>query len=40
MGIYIEVELGIRLEDVITITEEGAENMTRWSGSPEERAVV
>ncbi len=39
-GIYIENELGIRLEDVITITEEGAENLTRWSGSPEEPAVV
>lgn len=39
-GIYLCGELGIRLEDVITITEDGAENMTKWSGSPEEPAVV
>jgi len=38
--IYIEGELGIRLEDVITVTEDEAENLTRWSGSPEEPAVV
>jgi Xaa-Pro dipeptidase len=39
-GIYVPGELGIRHEDVVTITENGAENMTRWSGSPEEPAVV
>lgn len=33
-------EMGIRHEDVIFITEEGAENLTRWAGSPEEPAVV
>jgi hypothetical protein len=27
-------------EDVIFITEDGAQNMTRWSGTPEEPAVV
>jgi Xaa-Pro dipeptidase len=39
-GIYIPGEMGIRHEDVIFITEDGAENMTKWSGSPEEPAVV
>jgi Xaa-Pro aminopeptidase len=38
--IYIPGEIGIRLEDIITITPEGAENLTKWSGSPEEPAVV
>ncbi len=40
LGTYIEGELGIRHEDVITITEDGAENLTRWSGSPEEPVAV
>jgi Xaa-Pro dipeptidase len=39
-GIYIEGELGIRHEDVIFITEDGAEGMTKWSGTPEDPAVV
>ncbi len=39
-GIYLPGELGIRHEDVILITETGAENMTKWSGSPEAPAVV
>lgn len=39
-GIYVEGELGIRHEDVIHVTEDGAENLTRWSGTPEEPAVV
>ena len=39
-GIYIYGELGIRHEDIIFITEAGAENMTKWPGSPEEPAVV
>jgi Xaa-Pro dipeptidase len=39
-GIYIPGEIGVRHEDVIHITEEGALNMTRWSGSPEDPAVV
>ena len=38
-GIYIYGEMGIRLEDIITITDDGAENMTAWPGSPEEPAV-
>ena len=38
-GIYVKGELGIRHEDVIVITEAGAENLTRWSGTPEEPAV-
>jgi len=32
--------LGIRHEDIIFITQDEAENMTKWSGSPEEPAVV
>jgi len=32
--------LGIRLEDVIVITEEGAESLTPWAGSPEDPVVV
>jgi Xaa-Pro aminopeptidase len=39
-GIYIPGEIGVRHEDVIVITEEGAANMTQWSGSPEDPAVV
>lgn len=39
-GIYVYGELGIRHEDIIFITPEGAENMTKWSGSPEEPALV
>jgi Xaa-Pro dipeptidase len=39
-GIYIPGEMGIRHEDCIFITETGAENFTRWTGSPEEPAVV
>jgi hypothetical protein len=38
--IYIPGEIGIRLEDIITITPDGAENLTKWSGRPEEPAVV
>jgi Xaa-Pro aminopeptidase len=39
-GIYIPGEIGVRHEDVITITENGAENFTKWTGTPEEPAVV
>jgi Xaa-Pro dipeptidase len=39
-GIYIPGEMGIRHEDCIFITETGAENFTRWTGSPEDPAVV
>jgi Xaa-Pro aminopeptidase len=35
-----KAELGIRHEDVIFITENGAENMTKWTGTPEDPAVV
>jgi Xaa-Pro dipeptidase len=38
-GIYIPGELGVRHEDIIVVTETGAENLTRWSGTPEEPAV-
>jgi Xaa-Pro dipeptidase len=39
-GIYIPGEMGVRHEDVVFVTENGAENMTKWSGTPEEPAVV
>ena len=39
-GIYIYGEMGIRHEDTIFIGENGAENMTKWTGAPEEPAVV
>ena len=39
-GIYIPGEMGIRHEDIIFITESGAENMTKWTGSPEDPAAV
>jgi Xaa-Pro dipeptidase len=39
-GIYIYGELGIRHEDVMFITDQGAEGMTAWSGTPEEPATV
>ena len=39
-GIYIPGELGVRHEDVIFITENGAGNMTKWPGTPEEPAVI
>jgi Xaa-Pro dipeptidase len=40
-GIYIPGELGIRHEDTVVVTESGCENLgLRWSGTPEEPAVV
>ena len=40
-GIYIPGELGIRHEDTVVVTEESGENLApRWSGTPEEPAVV
>jgi Xaa-Pro dipeptidase len=39
-GIYIYGEMGVRHEDIIFITKDGAENMTKWPGTPEEPAVV
>jgi Xaa-Pro dipeptidase len=39
-GIYVYGELGVRHEDIVFVTEDGAENMTKWSGTPEEPAVV
>jgi Xaa-Pro dipeptidase len=39
-GIYVPGEMGIRHEDIIFITETGAEGMTKWSGTPEEPAVA
>ena len=39
-GIYIPGDMGIRHEDCIFITETGAESFTKWTGSPEDPAVV
>ena len=39
-GIYIPGELGIRHEDTVVVTTDGCENMTKWSGTPEEPAVL
>jgi Xaa-Pro dipeptidase len=39
-GIYIPGEIGVRHEDIIFVTADGAENMTKWSGTPEDPAVV
>ena len=39
-GIYIPGEMGIRHEDVITITESGASNLGPWTGGPEDPAAV
>jgi Xaa-Pro dipeptidase len=39
-GVYLYGEMGIRHEDVVCITEAGAEALTRWTGSPEEPATV
>jgi len=33
-GIYLHGEMGIRHEDVMVVTEDGASNLTKWSGSP------
>ena len=39
-GIYVPGELGVRHEDIIFITDTGAENMTKWTGPPEQPAAV
>jgi Xaa-Pro dipeptidase len=39
-GIYVPGELGIRHEDIVFVTADGAENMTRWTGPPEQPAVL
>jgi Xaa-Pro dipeptidase len=39
-GIYIPGELGVRLEDIMSVTEDGADHMGRWAGTPEDPAVV
>jgi Xaa-Pro aminopeptidase len=39
-GIYVPGELGIRHEDTVVVTADGCENLTKWSGSPEEPAVL
>jgi Xaa-Pro dipeptidase len=39
-GIYLPGEMGIRHEDVMVVTEDGAESLTPPTGSPEDPAVV
>ena len=39
-GIYIPGEMGIRHEDIMTVTENGADVLEKWPGTPEEPAVV
>jgi Xaa-Pro aminopeptidase len=39
-GIYVRGELGVRHEDVLCVTEDGSQNLARWSGSPEDPALV
>jgi Xaa-Pro dipeptidase len=39
-GVYLPGEMGIRHEDVMTITEDAVDNLTKWSGSPEDPAVI
>jgi Xaa-Pro dipeptidase len=39
-GVYLYGELGVRHEDVVCITEDGAEGLTKWTGGPEQPAVV
>jgi Xaa-Pro aminopeptidase len=39
-GIYIYGEMGVRHEDVITITADGCDVLEKWTGTPEEPAVV
>jgi Xaa-Pro dipeptidase len=38
-GVYIPGEMGIRHEDIITITPDGADVLETWTGTPEEPAV-
>ena len=33
-------EIGVRHEDCIFITETGAENFTKWTGTPEDPSIV
>ncbi len=39
-GIYIYGEMGVRHEDIITITPDGAANLTKWPGTSRDPAVV
>jgi Xaa-Pro dipeptidase len=39
-GIYIPGEMGVRHEDIIAITESGADVLEKWPGTPENPAVV
>jgi Xaa-Pro dipeptidase len=39
-GIYIPGELGVRHEDIITITEDGTDVLEKWTGPPEDPAVL
>jgi Xaa-Pro dipeptidase len=39
-GVYIPGEMGVRHEDIVFVTETGAESFSKWTGAPEEPAVV
>jgi Xaa-Pro dipeptidase len=39
-GLYLPGEMGIRHEDVMVVTEDGAESLTPTTGTPEDPAVV
>ena len=39
-GIYLPGDIGVRHEDIIHITEDGAESLSPWSGTIEEPAVL
>ena len=39
-GIYVPGELGVRHEDIFVVTDAGADNMTKWTGPPEDPAIV
>jgi Xaa-Pro dipeptidase len=39
-GVYIDGEMGIRHEDVIVITDGGAECLSKWPGTPESPVVT
>lgn len=39
-GVYIPGEMGIRHEDIIAITDKGAEALEAWPGTPEEPAIT
>jgi Xaa-Pro dipeptidase len=39
-GIYVPGELGVRHEDIVHVTADGAESLTRWTGPPGDPAQI